>query len=190
MQPLLSQQTISLCQTPRFALLSLWYAAGRSFAPALSGGANGTPAPFLQRGMETLRKSCTHAVCKCHEIWGSGSPVPHACCGVSLAEPAWCSWTARTDIPELLAQQSISEQPLGTEFPLQGVGHSGSLPCPTPGSPCHCTPVQMPVSHTQSKPLANCCQAWTTPGEEEFPCKMQDHTHRPATAQQGDLCLV
>lgn len=61
---------------------------------------------------------------------------------------------------------------------------------PDDGSPCPCTPAQLPGSHTQSKALANCCQAWPTPGEEEFPCKMQHHTARPATAQQGDLCLV
>lgn len=85
------------------------------------------------RGARRLPGKATQTRCINAMRPGSlGSPVPHAWCGVSPAEPAWCSWTAGTDTPELLAQQNISEQPTGTEFPLQGVGHGSSLPCSTP----------------------------------------------------------
>lgn len=80
------------------------------------------------RGAQRLPGKATHMQCaNATRPGASGSPVPHAWCGVSPEEPAWDRHTSK-----FLAQQRISEQPMGTEFPLQGVGHSSSLPCPTP----------------------------------------------------------
>lgn len=131
----------------------------------------GMPAPVHScRGARRLPGAAphTHRVCKCRDSWGSGSPVPHAWCGVCPAQDCGDRHTRAPGPAKHFRASHGHRAAAAMSYPIMGSLHS------------------WPVN----KPLANCCQARTTPGEEEFPCKMQDHTHRPATAQQGDLCLV
>lgn len=144
------------------------------------------------RGARRLPGKAAHTVWKCRETWGFRQPCatclvlgePSRTCLVQLDcwdRPGQGSWPSKTFQSNPQAQSSHCRAWV-TVVHFHVLSHDGS--------PCPCTPDQLPGSHIQSKPLANCCQAQPTPGEEELPCKMQDHTDKPATAQQGDLCLV